>query len=321
MASSSFIIYGDVNVAVTITENMDGTLTFTTSVITQGENATGLIGDINALFFDVADNIDVSLLETSDGTDLGSTGLDTVLLEDAFKEESITKVDSFTNMNGEVIKEAGKFDGGVQFGTQGIGTDDYQSVSFTLSTSDGSALSLADFSMQDFGVRLTSVGVEGGSRDGSLKLGTTAPLFPVDPPVEPGCDDIYITTEADFSAPILPGFPPLPGDQIVDPDTQDAFFSLLYNNEVGSSVTSVGGDASNVGQVITGSNGGTIVIYADGTFDFSALNTSFENDFAHLNDNDVETTTFVYEVDGLEQTLCVEVHGITDDGGPGGPNG
>ncbi len=318
MATDSFIIYGDVNVEVTITENADGTLTFTTSVITEGENATGLIGDINAIFFDVADNVDVNLLETSEGTDINTS--EAVVLEDVFKEESVTKVDSYTNMNGEVIKESGKFDGGVQFGTQGIGEDDYQSVSFTLSTSDGSPLSLADFSLQDFGVRLTSVGVEGGSRDGSLKLGDTAPEFPEDPPVM-GCDDIYITTEADISAPLLPGFPPLPGDQIVDPDTQDAFFSLLYNNDIGSTVTSVGGDAANVGQVITGSNGGTIVIYADGTFDFSALNTNFENDFADLNDGDVETTTFVYEVDGLEQTLCVEVSGITDDGGPGGPNG
>ncbi len=318
MATDSFIIYGDVNIEVTITENLDGTLTFTTSVITEGENATGLIGDINAIFFDVADNVDVSLLETSEGTDLNTS--EAVVLEDVFKEESVTKVDSYTNMNGEVVKESGKFDGGVQFGTQGIGEDDYQSVSFTLSTSDGSPLTLADFSLQDFGVRLTSVGEEGGSRDGSLKLGGTAPEFPEDPPVM-GCDDIYITTEADISAPLLPGFPPLPGDQIVDPDTQDAFFSLLYNNDMGSTVTSVGGDAANVGQVITGSNGGTIVIYADGTFDFSALNTNFENDFADLNDGDVETTTFVYEVDGLEQTLCVEVNGITGDGGTGGPIG
>ena len=321
MASDSFIIYGDVNVEVTITENLDGTLTFTTSVITEGENATGLIGDINALFFDVADNINVSLLETDGGTDLATA--EAVLLEDVFKEESVTKVDSYTNMNGEVVKDSGKFDGGVQFGTQGIGNDDYQSVSFTLSTSDGTALSLADFSLQDFGVRLTSVGVEGGSRDGSLKLGGTSPEFPdnPEPPVEPECDDIYITTEADISAPVMPGAPPLPGDQIVDPETQDAFFSLLYNNDVGSIVTSVGGDSGNVGQVIAGSNGGTIIIYADGTFDFSALNANFENDFAELNDGEAMTTSFVYEVDGLEQTLCVEVNGITGDDGTGGPNG
>lgn len=321
MASDSFIIYGDVNVEVTITENLDGTLTFTTSVITEGENATGLIGDINALFFDVADNINVSLLETDGGTDLATA--EAVLLEDVFKEESVTKVDSYTNMNGEVVKDSGKFDGGVQFGTQGIGNDDYQSVSFTLSTSDGTALSLADFSLQDFGVRLTSVGVEGGSRDGSLKLGGTSPDFPdnPEPPVEPECDDIYITTEADISAPVMPGAPPLPGDQIVDPETQDAFFSLLYNNDVGSIVTSVGGDSGNVGQVIAGSNGGTIIIYADGTFDFSALNANFENDFAELNDGEAMTTSFVYEVDGLEQTLCVEVNGITGDDGTGGPNG
>ncbi len=319
MATDSFIIYGDVNVEVTITENADGTLTFTTSVITEGENATGLIGDINAIFFDVADNIDVSLLETSEGTDLDTS--EVVALEDVFKEESVTKVDSYTNMNGEVVKESGKFDGGVQFGTQGIGEDDYQSVSFTLSTLDGSPLSLADFSLQDFGVRLTSVGVEGGSREGSLKLGGTSPEFPEnpEPPVEPECDDIYVTTEADISAPIIPGAPPFPGDQIVDPATQEAFFSLLYNNDAGGTVTSVGGDAGNVGQVITGSNGGTIVIYADGTFDFSAVNTNYENDFAHLLEGQMDTTSFVYEVDGLEQTLCVEVYGIGDGGGTGGP--
>ena len=51
MASSTFIIAGDVNVSVTITE-VDGSLQFDVNVL----DDTGMIGDLNALFFDLADD-------------------------------------------------------------------------------------------------------------------------------------------------------------------------------------------------------------------------------------------------------------------------
>ena len=75
-------------------------------------------------------------------------------------------------------------DFGVSIGQEGIGTkgvtidtltgnttakiaDDVRSMSFTLSDTDPNmVLSLSDFAGQDFGVRLTSVGLAGGSREG-----------------------------------------------------------------------------------------------------------------------------------------------------------
>ncbi|MDO7706673.1 MAG: hypothetical protein MUQ12_05945, partial [Loktanella sp.] len=165
MSSASFTILGDVNVEVTITEVIDPVtgltnLEFQVNVL----DDTGSIGDLNALYFDLAnDGVTDSL--SVEGDDVTGS---------AFKVDGVSKIDSYTNMNGEVIKDLGRFDGGVQFGTAGIGTDDIRSTTFTLS-SDDTSLSLSDFSLQDFGVRLTSVGEEDGSRDGSLKLGDTAP--------------------------------------------------------------------------------------------------------------------------------------------------
>ncbi len=303
MASESFIIYGDVNVEITITENADGTLTFTTSVITEGADSTGLIGDINAIFFDAGEGVVVDTLMTSDGTDLATS--ESVELKDVFDEESVTKVDSYTNMNGEVVKEAGKFDGGVQFGTQGIGENDYQSVSFTLSTTDGSALSLADFSAQDFGIRLTSVGEEGGSRDGSLKLGGTSPEFPEEP--SGVANDDYMTVFADES--FSPPFPGAPTD-LLDNDT----FIMLDNDDGPTSVVGAN-NVADPGQIVYGSMGGRAIIYADGSVDFSALDDQGDSEFYELAGGETAVTEFTYQTnDGLEATLFVTVIGLDGDG-------
>ena len=74
-----------------------------------------------------------------------------------------------TNINGEVLKEnEGRFDIGMEFGTQGIATDDVQHMEFTLSAD--APLSIGDFDFTTIGFRATSVGDVDGSREGSLKL-------------------------------------------------------------------------------------------------------------------------------------------------------
>ena len=170
MASNTFTLTSDVNIEITITELIDGSLQFDLVVL----NDTGSIGDLNAFYFD--------MLGDSIPDDLSAYGDD--VTGTAFKEEGVTKVDNFTNMNGEVVKDLGKFDGGVQFGSQGIGEDDIRETSFTLS-SDSTVLTLEMFSLQDIGARLTSVGEEGGSRDGSLKIGGTSPELEVEEPEGP----------------------------------------------------------------------------------------------------------------------------------------
>jgi len=322
MAAETFILYDDVNVSITITELDDGSLKFDVKVL----DDTGSIGDLNALFFDLADDSLTNGLSI-DGADVTDTAL---------KVDGVTKIDSYTNMNGEVVKDLGKFDGGVQFGTQGIGVDDIRETSFTLSH-DTEALSLADFSLQDFGIRLTSVGEEGGSRDGSLKIGDTAPEFPEEPPEPPvsqneAIADSMTVTEKETFSPSLSDALDGAGD---DPMSQ--FASSLLNNDLTDempylgSVTAVNGSESLVSskevagpeglQVVEGSNGGAIYIFEDGTIDFSAFQVGSPiSDFDYLAEGETATTDFAYSIEGgSSATLVVTVVGIADDGGPGDP--
>lgn len=308
MTTATFTITGEVNVSVTITENIDGTLTFDLAVL----DDTGSIGDLNAIFFDLYDDSLTGGLSV-EGADITET---------VFKVDGVTKVDNFTNMNGEVIKDLGKFDGGIQFGTQGIGGDDIRETSFTLSHATAD-LTLADFSMQDFGVRLTSVGEEGGSRDESLKFGGVAPEFEDDPvSVSVANNDSITVLEFETFNPSDPdGFiffsDPLDSGatSILANDTTDGG---VYTGDVAA----VNGDAANIEQIVAGSDGGVIRIYADGTVDFSASPEFGVNDFAYLNDGESAQTTFEYGIDGGDTAiLTVTVLGASDPGGPGGPGG
>ena len=290
MATGTFIIHGQVDVSVTITE-VDGTLQFTVEVL----DDTGQIGDLNALFFDLLDDSLTSGL-TVTGADV--TGV-------ALNADGVTKVDNYTNMNGEVIKELGRFDGGVQFGTAGIGTDDIRTTTFTLSH-DSQPLTLADVSLQDFGVRLTSVGTEDGSRTDSLKLGGTAPEFNDDPRTS---DDTFTVTEGEGDNP--------PG--VYDIGADGFEFNVLANDGpdgtayVGT-VATVNGEL-NTETYVEGSDGGSIIIFADGRIDFSYYDNSGNNDFAALNDGQTAATTFTYGTDdGTEHMLTILVTGEGTDG-------
>ena len=73
-------------------------------------------------------------------------------------------------------------------------------------------------------------------------------------------------------------------------------------------VLKVNGDAANVAQVVAGSNGGLMTIYADGTMDFDA-----NGEFEALGDADTAQTTFTYEIeDGQTATITVNVLGEVD---------
>lgn len=138
-------------VRVTITESADGSLSF--SVSQEG----GIVGDLRGLFFDLADE---SLLGT----------LSSATANTGFRQgnDSVKDLGEGVNMNGLVGSDGG-FDAGIRIGTAGIGKDDIRSYNFTLSSS-ARALTLDDFANVDFGVRLTSVGTLGGSRNASSKV-------------------------------------------------------------------------------------------------------------------------------------------------------
>ena len=292
MASGTFIIAGQVDVGITITE-VDGALEVTVTVL----GDTGQIGDLNAIFFDLSDESLASGLTASGDDVTGSR----------FDADRVTRIDSYTTMNGEVINDYGKFDGGVQLGTAGVGGDDIRSTTFTLSHTSQS-LTLADFSQQDFGIRLTSVGAEDGSRTGSLKLGGTAPLFDPSGPEGTG-DDVLTVTE--FNGDNPPGIGDIGADGFE--------FNVLANDGpdgagyVGA-VTTVNG-APNQEIYVEGSDGGSIIIYADGRIDFSVFDNSGNDDFRELNSGQTATTTFTYGTDdGTEHALTIQVTGFGTDG-------
>jgi Ca2+-binding RTX toxin-like protein len=111
------------------------------------------LADLNGVFFNLADNSLISGL-SAQGTDV---------TDSAFG----SNIDSV----GNAVITPESFEAGVAIGTAGIGTDDIQSTTFTLShTSE--ELNLDSFLGEAFGVRLTSVG---DSRNGSSKLAGTAP--------------------------------------------------------------------------------------------------------------------------------------------------
>jgi VCBS repeat-containing protein len=138
------------DVWLTITESGNGTLSV------QIDQDPGVIGDLRGFFFDVADE---SLI--------GSLSLNT-------PNKLVQGNDSVKNLGSGVtiaglLGSDGGYDAGFEIGTSGIGKDDIRSFSFTLSSSLRS-LTLDDFANVDFGVRLTSVGLPGSSRNGSSKI-------------------------------------------------------------------------------------------------------------------------------------------------------
>ncbi len=113
------------------------------------------IGDIRGVFFNVADN---AALE-------GMTVTGDNVTSSSFVADSVNDLGGGVNVNPDL------YDGGVEIGTAGIGTDDIQSTTFILSNAAGD-LTIDQFLGQDFGLRLTSVGED---RSASSKLAGTAP--------------------------------------------------------------------------------------------------------------------------------------------------
>lgn len=286
---------GTVNVGVTVIEQSDGSLKFDLEVM----DDTGVIGDLNGLFFDLADDSIAENLQVT-GSDLTGDNIDA---------NSVTKVDGYNNINGEVIKEDGRFDVGVQFGTQGIGGDDIQSTSFTMSTVDGAALSLTDIVNQDFAVRLTSVGEIDGARNGSVKIsGTSEPIITEPPEPTNIAEDntMTVSNNETFSAFGLPD----PLDEFV--------FSVLDNDTTSDgaaytgAVEAVNGEALALGATYAGSNGGLLMVNADGSVDFSA-----NGEFNYLSGDQTANTQFTYAIEGGD-TAVIDVEIFAYEGGGGG---
>lgn len=140
----------------------DGKIQFTVKMA-----STTTIGDIRGLFFNISDDSLLSGLKAT-GDHVTTT---------AYGAGKISSVGN-ANLNGDGGNHV--FDFGVEIGANGLkgGKDDIQTTTFTLSHASR-ALNLSMFTQQDFGVRLTSVGTVGGSRELSSKLVGTSPLPPI----------------------------------------------------------------------------------------------------------------------------------------------
>ena len=143
----------DINVTITL-EEIDGGVKFTVT-----ETDPNLIGDLRGVFFHVdPDTTDVL-------TGLTVTGMD--VTEYQVEKDSVQDLGNGVNMNGD--GNIHQYDVGVEIGTQGIGNDDIQSTMFIVSNPDVE-LDVENFADVEFGVRLTSVGSEGGNRNQSSKV-------------------------------------------------------------------------------------------------------------------------------------------------------
>ena len=122
------------------------------------------IGDLRGVFFHIADE---SLLPG-----LSAAGPD--ITQQVFgPANSVIDLGGGNNLNGPGSPCG--CDIGLEIGTAGIGMDDIQSTSFTL-THDMVALDLSQFTMQAVGARVASVGLPMGSRTDSAKLAGTFPV-------------------------------------------------------------------------------------------------------------------------------------------------
>jgi hypothetical protein len=158
--SIEFTVHGEVNTFIRIEENSDGTLLFELDT-----GASERIGDLRALFFDL-NGFDAD----ANGLHIASVENDNIVTDQSYGEGRIDTLGMDANLKGSVVKEFGKFDVGVEFGSSGMSRDDIQSVSFILSWEEGN-LDLDMFDLSDFGIRYTSVGERGGARSDSAKIG------------------------------------------------------------------------------------------------------------------------------------------------------
>lgn len=147
-----------------------GKVQFKVDYLSTGTNT---IADIRGIFFNIKDD---SLLSGLKIENLAATDVTATKFGPA---GTVTSVGSGSNnLNGG----GGSFDAGIEIGQEGIGQGkgDIQSTIFTLSHAS-QALTLAQFSEQNFGVRLMSVG-SGNNRGGSSKLKGQAPYYTPPPP-------------------------------------------------------------------------------------------------------------------------------------------
>jgi hypothetical protein len=141
---------------ITVDENTDGFFRVNVKIVS--EAATGNIGDITGVFFNLSPLISESDITSTIGAPIIGFGNNT------------NNLGGGVNLQGGGPNNPGLFDVGLRFA--GINVDDVQEVEFAISNI--STLTLDDFT--GFGLRLQTVGPLDGNREGSSKLSGFSPV-------------------------------------------------------------------------------------------------------------------------------------------------
>lgn len=141
---------------ITVDDNTDGFFRVNVKVIP--ETATGNIGDITGVFFNLSPFISESDITGTIGVPIIGFGNNT------------NNLGKGVNLQGGGPNNPGLFDVGLRFA--GFNVDDVQEVEFTISNI--TTLTLDDFT--GFGLRLQTVGPLSGKRNGSSKLSGFTPI-------------------------------------------------------------------------------------------------------------------------------------------------
>lgn len=263
---------------ITIVELGDGSLGFT---ISNNQDSDGLIADLRGLFFDVAD----------DGL-LGTFVFDGTQITEIEQDGIVSNLGGGVSTNG--IPD-GPYEVGVEFGTPGMSTDDYQTVTFTLSSSLRD-LSIDDIALEGIAVRQTSVTSADGGREDSDKLYGDTP-YPVN-----AADDAAETYEDEtVSGNVF--------ENDVDMDAGDANGDSMPDGLV---VTAIDGDPASVGVALELAPGIIVNVNADGSYTLDATDADW------LEEGEVWQGTVTYSVsDGNggsdTATLSITVTGLADE--------
>lgn len=263
---------------VTVTEQSDGSLSFAISNVGDGD---GMIGDLRALFLDVADDSLLGSLVAagSDITEFDQSG-------------SVTNLGNGATVSG--VPNA-PYEIGIEFGTAGMVADDIQTTTFTLSSSLR-GLSLDDIALGGVAVRQTSVGEEGGDRSASDKL------YGITPYAVDAFDDVAVTAENGNAI----------GNLFANDRDLDAVDFDGNGIADGARVTAVDGNAGLVGQTVVLDGGVTVIINADGSYALDATGAD------SLSVGETVSQTFsvaVSDGNGGSDTadFSIEVTGLNDD--------
>lgn len=285
------------SVVVTITENADGSLSFDVQVV--GDYT----GDLRGLFMDLADESLIGSLSVTDASE--------GLTEIQFGDDTIVNLGNGATMSGQLGGTGGTdsegYDVGIEVGTSGIGADDYQTFSFTLSSTDR-ALTLDDFADVNFGARLTSVGDIDGDRSDSSKLLETTfkPVDAVDDAT--GCVD----EDSTFSGNMLANDVGVGGKELVSVSLDGATYLF---------------DGTNPIEIALGDTGAKVVIQANGDYTVDANDADALTAADHLSfDLTYTVKQTAYEADGSvagtatdDATLNIMICGLDNDEPPPPP--